>query len=34
MDVVAEVLAEEPGQEVFLEKDKATDTGKGIYVFY
>jgi hypothetical protein len=34
MEVVAELLAEEPGHEVYLDKDKATDTGKGLYVFY
>lgn len=34
MDVVADILAEEPGHEVYLDKDKAQDTTKGVYVFY
>jgi hypothetical protein len=31
--VLAEIIAEQPGHEIWVEKDKAEDTQKGIYFF-
>ena len=34
MSVLAEILSEEAGQDTWLEKDKATDTQRGVYFFF
>jgi hypothetical protein len=33
MSVLAEILADEPGNDKWIEEDKAIDTSKGIYLF-
>ncbi len=33
-NVLAEILPDEPQNEIWIEKDKANDTEKGIYFFY
>lgn len=34
MEVLAEVLSDEPGVDTWTEKDKAVDTTKGLYLFF